>query len=250
MKKVLLTILALVIVIPLSVLPAFGANSKYSIDDMNMTIEVPEDFATLTRDVKETDPNIKIFGYNTAGEVKKMLKSYNAYINTSPKEGGYGILVTMAENKNSKDFFDLNLLNKNEINKLVGSAMKSKIEDIKYKDFEIYQHKQAKFIVFNGKIEDSKATSYVTQYFTIYNGQSININLYSYNEPATKEIKQVHKNIVDSINFTKKINRPFSLLSPTGKTYIDNTIVCAAIVAIIAIIMGITKSKNKNKTRK
>lgn len=250
MKKVLLTIFSTIFLISAMTVSSFAANTKYTIDDMNLSLSIPEDYATLTRDVKESDPNIKLFGYDSPEAVVKMLKSYNAYLNTSPKDGGFGILLTMSENSMSKDFFDLNLLNKSELQKLVDKTMKNSLEDIKYSDYKIYQHKQAKFIVFNGVLSDSKATSYVTQYFTIFNGQSININLYSYNQPATDVAKQAQKDIVDSISFTKTLDRPFSIFNPTGKTYVDNAIVCLYFVAIIAIGMLISKQKKKKAIKK
>jgi len=241
MKKTLMAVFMAVIFIMLCVLPAFAATTKYTLDELNMTIEVPEEFATLTRDVTDSDPNVKLFDFTSSKEVISMLKEYNGYLNTSPKNGEYGILVTMTSDKSSKSFFNLNLLSKNELQKMVDKAMKVNSHEIKYSGYEIFQHKQAKFIVFRGMIKDGTEKSYITQYFTIYNGQTININLYSYTGPASENAELQQKEIVNNIKFIKTLKRPFSIFHITGKSSIDTTIVCVGIIAIIAVIIGITK---------
>ncbi|NCC86794.1 MAG: hypothetical protein EOM05_02855 [Clostridia bacterium] len=250
MKKTLMAIFISVILIMLSVLPAFAAYTKYTLDEFNMIIEVPEDFATLTRDVKDSDPNIALFDFKSSEEVVALLKKYNAYLNTSPKNGEYGILFTMTADKNSQGVFDLNLLSEKELQKMIDKALKLNSNKIEYSDYDVYQHKQAKFIIFHGMIKDGTQSSYITQYFTIYNGQTININLYSYIGPASESAELKQREIVDKITFTKTVERPFSVFHLTGKSSVDNSIVGVSIVAIIAIISGVPRLIKRNNERK
>ncbi|MEG0978864.1 MAG: hypothetical protein RR911_02430 [Oscillospiraceae bacterium] len=250
MKKIILSIFMSIILVVITVSSASATNKEYAIDEMDITIDIPEEYATLTRNVEDLDPSIELFGFKNASEVEKMLKSYDAYLNTSPKTGGFGVLVTMTSNENSKDFFDLNYLSKRELKKLAEKAMKNNSGNVKYSNYEIYKHDQAKFIVFKSVLKDEKATSYVTQYYTVYNGQTININLYSYNEPASKEAITAQKNIVNSIKFTKSLKKPFSLLSPTGYTQIDTAIIIAVILVAFGTIYFVSKYKKQRSSYK
>lgn len=250
MKKTLMAIFISVILIMLSVLPAFAAYTKYTLDELNMIVEVPEDFATLTRDVKDSDPNIELFDFKSSKEVIDLLKKYNGYLNTSPKNGAYGILFTMTADKNSQSVFDLNLLSEKELQKMIDKALKLNSNKIKYDDYEVYQHKQAKFIVFHGMIKDGTENSYINQYFTIYNGQTININLYSYTGPVSESAELKQREVVDKITFTKTIERPFSIFHLTGKSAIDNSIVVISVVTVIAIVIGVPKLIKKDNERK
>ncbi len=250
MKKSFVVIFLAITFIMLSVTSASAKTNKYTLDELYMTIDIPEEFATLTRNIKDSDPNINLFGFETAKEVNDLLQEYNGHLNTSPKNGAYGILVTMTSDENSKKLFDLNLLSSKELEKTINKSMKLNSRQIKYSDHEIYQHKQTKFIVFRGLLNDGTNQSYITQYFTIYNGQAININLYSYTGPASKEAELKQKEIVDSINFTQKLKRPFSLFHITGKSKIDMIIVCLEILATGAIILGISKLVKKKNFKK
>lgn len=250
MKKTLMAILISVMLIMLSVLPAFAADTKYTLDELNMIVEVPEDFGTLTRNIKDSDPNIELFDFKSSKEVIDLLKKYDAYLNTSPKTGEYGILFTMTDDKNIQGVFDLNLLSEKELQKMIDKAIKLNSSKIKYSDYDVYQHKQAKFIVFHGMIKDGTKSSYITQYFTIYNGQTININLYSYTGPVSESAELKQREIVDKITFTKTVERPFSIFHLTGKSTVDNSIVGVSIVAIIAIISGVPRLIKKDSLRK
>jgi hypothetical protein len=250
MKKTLIATCMAVTFIVLSILPAFATTTSYTLDELNMTIDVPKEFATLTRNVKEDDPNIKLFGFKTPREVNDLLKAHNGYLNTSPKNGAYGILVTMKVEDNGKKLFDLNLLTNKELDQTIKKATKLNSKQIKYTSNEIYQHKQAKFIIFRGLLNDGSNQSYLTQYFTIYNGQTISINLYSYTGPATPEAELQQKEIVDSIIFTKKVKRPFSPFRVTGKSNVDMAIVGLEVVAIGGIFFAISKIKARKKNVK
>lgn len=250
MKKPIIATCTAFIFIILSVLPAFATTKSYTLDELNMTIDIPEEFATLTRDVEESDPNIKLFGFKTPREVNDLLKAHNGYLNTSPKNGAYGILVTMKVEDSGKKLFDLNLLTNKELEQTIKKATKLNSRQINYTSNEVYQHKQAKFIVFRGLLNDGSNQSYLTQYFTIYNGQTISVNLYSYTGPASPEAELQQKEIVDSITFTKKVKRPFSPFRVTGKSNVDMIIVGAEVLAAGGILFAISKVKAKKKGSK
>lgn len=250
MKRTLLSIITSIVFIMLTVSPVYASNTKYTLDDLYMTVEVPAGYATLTRDVKKGDKNIEIFEFKSPEAVISMLKKYNAYLNTSPKSGGFSILITMTKNEKPKDFFDLNYLNENELEKLAQKATKNSFNGVKYSGYKLYEHKQAKFIVFDGVLEDEGVTSYINQYYTVYNGQTINITLYSYNKPIVDVAEKAQKEIVDSIEFTTKLKKPFSILSPTGYTNIDRAIIIAVVVVVIGAFYIINNRNKRNVSSK
>ena len=245
MKKLLTITLALICLI--AAVPAAYAfdGATYDLTELNMTVDVPEDWITFTRDIDENDPNLEIFG-TTAEAMVSDYESKSIYLNAVCLDPISEIVVTMASDDASKDVFDFNAISdadmpeavetiKDEMQKLMGDAAT-------YTETGTHTHTQAKFAVFNFET-GGEMPDHAQQYTTIINGQTINITLHSYAGDLNADQEQMIKDIVDSVTFTKVEKKPgidFSEAATAG-------IIGGVSAGIITLVVQLIKRSKRKK---
>ena len=247
MRKKMCALVTAIIIVVMTTLSSFALD-EYNLKEVDLKVSVPDGFATLTRNMDDNNPVIRKFDYNSADEINKEFKENYTYLNSSPRNGEYGITVVVKEDKYSKSLFNLNSYSEKNIKKGLKSAKKELAKQVDLKSTDFYKNDTATYVIFEGKVKDNQM--YLVQYLTVYNGKVYNINLYSYDEEPSKETLETLKQTVDSIKFTKTLKKPFSILSPTGIDTIDKTIWGIIILFIVLIIYFISRNKKKNVTIK
>ena len=62
MKKLYSFVLMLIMVLSMST-TVFAASSKsYQLDDLGMSIDIPSEYVTFTRNISDSDPNLATYG--------------------------------------------------------------------------------------------------------------------------------------------------------------------------------------------
>lgn len=211
MKKLLSLTLALFCLC--SAVPAALAaeNSTYELPELNMTIEAPKGWYVSTRDVKDGDPNIELLAMDKK-ELADYYRENDIYLNMV-SEGPYAdINVKMRVNRSNPDIYDLNSIPDenmlHEAESMMQKLQKDAEGQITYSGCSVYIHKQAKFFVFNSNYLNNGLTVYGKRYFTVINGQVINITLHSYEGEISDNLSQTLLNTMDSVFFTKVASKP------------------------------------------
>lgn len=239
MKKAFVFIFGAVLLFSASAV-AFAADTvTYNISELNMKIDIPTDWITLTRDIDENDPNLKAMGIDRKTATDSMLSS-NIYLSTIPPDFSELIIVFMGEDKISKDTFDFNLLSDSQLEEQASGEMKfASLEDCSFTTNAVYSHSQAKYVIidFNGVFDGNPGHG--SMYFTIINGQAIGVMICSFTGELTESQRGMARQIVDGITFTKVLTKPHN--NPGGITAGTS----AVTVAISAIIFGIARSRKK-----
>lgn len=247
MKKLISLFISLIFVVVLGI-PAFATSKECSLKEIDLTVYIPEDFITLTRDIKKDDPALEKFNYKTPEQVNDEFEENSVYLNTSPKNGDYGITITAIQTKMSKSIFNLSKYKDKHIQKTIDKAKKKLKKQVKLTDSKIYKNNKITYIVFQGKIEKN-GLMYLTQYLTFYNGKQYAFNMYTFNKKPTQQALDIQKEIVNTSKFTKTMKRPFSVLNPTGIPTIDRAI-WFLIIAIISIsIFFVVRNRKKFKSK-
>ena len=197
MKRSLMVFLILCLAFSLLSPAAFAAGSSYKLDELGMSIELPQDYIVFTRDIKSNDPNLSAYGL-TRDELYSLMVDGCIYLNAWDKDLNYEIIVTMTDSPVE----DFNLYSDTALMDLASSAEDEyRNYGITYIKSELYQHSQAKFIKIYISQQSNGSAVYGLEYSTVYNSQSINITLQSYSGKINSSKEAILKEIVDSVRF-------------------------------------------------
>ena len=197
MKKFLTSAIIVLMAVLFSSNPVFAASDTYDLDDLELQVRIPSGYIVITRNISANAPILRDLGM-TKAEVVRQFEASNIYLNAVSETHNEEIVVIMTENalSNFSQFSDTTLL-----------ALVSAIED-QYADFglivskyDIYQHPQAKFIRLY--FYDTANTVHGLQYYTVYNGKSINFTMRSYEGSLSSRQEANIKTVVDSVQFDK-----------------------------------------------
>lgn len=203
-KKLLVVFLGLLIMFGTTV-QAFAEDKSFEIKEAGMTIDLSEEFIVFERVVDEFDKNLELIGSNKK-DLEEVFKKGNIYLNGVMIPPDYEIVLTLTEYAGSQEIFDFNSLSKSKLDTLGKqlSSNKDKGETgVTYTGYDTYKQKQAQFIVLDMYQENQAGKVYGKQYYTIINGQAINITLHSYTGEIPQEKLDLVKNAVDSIKFNE-----------------------------------------------
>lgn len=217
-KRILSFVMLLVFTICIPIVCFAQGDSSYSLPDVGMSITIPSNYYVLTRDISSSDPALSFFGFSK-NECVRLLEDGNMYLDAVDSDVSTEIVVTMTENIIS----DLNLFPDSTIDTFLSSLIEAysnagiTVDSTKY-----YQHKQAKFIIFEFHQKSGNGTTYGIQYYTIYNYKAINITQYSYDGSFSSWDQFVFERLIDSVEF----DSPPQTLESAAKTdpfkYIDS----------------------------
>ena len=197
MKRSLMVFLILCLAFILLSPAAFAAGNSYKLDELGMSIELPQDYVVFTRDIKSNDPNLSAYGL-TRDALYSLMVDGCIYLNAWDKDLNYEIIVTMTDSP----LEDFNLYSDTTLTDLASSAEEEyRNYGITYIKSELYQHSQAKFIKIYISQQSNGSTVYGLEYSTVYNRQAINITLQSYSGKINSDKEAILKKIVDSVCF-------------------------------------------------
>lgn len=198
MRRLVSLFSVLIVVIIACPLLAFAAgNTTYDLDDLGLSIVIPDSYIVFTRSIKTNDPHLSEYGLTKDG-MESLMKERNIYLNAWDEEVNFEIIVTMTENS---------INNLSPLSDTVLETLATSLSDqyrkvgISFIKSEVYQHKQAKFLKIYISQPNNDMTVYGLQYYTVYDGKAINITLQSYSGDIDANKESVIKSIVDSIQF-------------------------------------------------
>lgn len=172
--------------------------NTYDLDELGMSIDLPDDLIVFTRNIKSNDPNLSAYGLTKDGLSSVMLEQ-NVFLNAWDENVNYEITVTMIESP-LEDFSQLS----DTTLSVLASIPAEEYERVGGTDvmFDIYQHDQTKFIRITFSTPNNGSTVYGLQYQTVHDGKAINITLKSFSGKIGSSKNLLMKNIVDSVHFS------------------------------------------------
>lgn len=262
MKKLILLMTALLLFVSLGAI-AYAGNT-YDVPELSLSIDPPDDWLTITRnplDNKTAETMLQI----SSIELIDFLTTNAIYIDFLNPNGLEEIVVTMVENDDSHDLISVNQLSDRHLEEIAESIMGMTIEDVErnaedlsfegilpnevaWTGYSVYEHEQAKFI----KMYHTKSLDGIQfeglQYYTVQNGQMINVTVTAYTGELTEALETTAKELVDSIVFSELAE---------GKKPVDyytltkNILIAVCIIGIIIMtptFLKIRKQKMQENT--
>ena len=219
----------------------------YNLDALNMSIDVPAEWLTFTLDTDDSDPNLALLGIG-ADDLVADFESKSIYLNSLQTDPVVEIVVTMLAYDGSQDIFSFNRFSDSELESL-GLEMVEGLEgetDADYTFTGTYNTDQAKFATYDLEQSYYGQTIYGHQFYTVINGQAINITMHSYDGPLSDEMRNLQYEIVDSVYFDTVLDIPEDTGFSWGKVAL-NAIIYGAIFFVATLILKKVKSKPKKK---
>ncbi len=209
MKKMLLLLLT-ALLLNVGAAPALAENKLYELPELNLTLEIPEGMLVFTRHMAEDDIALMAMGM-TPEELRKDFTEKDVYMNAMSLNPIYEVIVTMMEYAGSQEIFDFNTLGDRKLKEMAELLLEGKAAQGKnflYDSYRIEEKDKGKFMVLDLRQEAGGNTIYGRQYYTIFNGQAINITLQSYTGPISQEMTDTMQGIMDSLRFTAVFENP------------------------------------------
>ncbi|MGE4485310.1 MAG: hypothetical protein AB7C97_09410 [Oscillospiraceae bacterium] len=220
MMRKFFSVLFTVLLFAAPTVPAYAAETDtFTLNELDMKIEMPSDLIVFTRDIDESDPNLAAYGF-TKEDLLSIMTSGSIYLDSWNVDLNYEILITMI----SSPIGDFNLLSDSTLLALA-TSITSEYESagITYIGSEIYQHAQTKFLKIYISQPNGNSTSYGLQYYTVYDGKAINITIHSFSGQIAPTNEAAIKSIVDSAEFAAEPQAGEADSAPTSaSTYTDS----------------------------
>lgn len=199
--KLLMAILVMVLMI---VFTSAAENiTAYELKEVGMTVSLPTNYLTATRDMKKDSPFLSATGIAYDSLMSYMQSDY-IYLDAVNYDGlpiTAEAVIRVTVNQNNDDF---NLISDAYIvTSVIPSVLKEyESSGMPVRKTEIYQHGQAKFIKiyagFNNGSEDMK----FLQYFTGYDNHYITIKIQTNAAEISSEHEATLQQIIDSVIFS------------------------------------------------
>ncbi|MCH5212649.1 MAG: hypothetical protein J1G06_06520 [Oscillospiraceae bacterium] len=218
-KRIYIVLYILIVFIMSAYMSVHAAEmNTYTINELGLSIKIPDNYAVVTRDINENDSSLKVFA-RTKDDMVSFMTARSIYLDAFDENTNNEIVITKTDN----DFIDLNYLSDDTLLDLI-EEMKSEYEavGITYIRSETYDNGTMKFAKIYISQPNGSNTAYGLQYYTIYNKQAINITIHSYANLITQETEALMKNIVDSASFNGGIQSSDLKSDANEYEYVDN----------------------------
>lgn len=197
MKKFLLVFMQIIIFLSVCISVCAEGTQSYNLAELNMSIEIPAEYAVFTRNTEQNDPNLSAYGL-TKSDMLTFMESNNIYLSALDKKATTEISVTMSEN----EIKSINHLSDATLSEFEAQLVSNYSDNgFTVRKYEIYQHSQTKFvkIFYSGLLNDNM--SYGIQCFTIYDNKAVSITMQSNSGAIDQSKEAVLNGIVDSTKF-------------------------------------------------
>lgn len=175
--------------------------TEYTVEEMDMTIEIPSDVYVIDRDFDIHDPVIAAMGLD-GQDLKNTIHDLNIYLYAIQLDSAYTLDIIMKEEGINPDA-DLNSETDDALLAMADEWAEwgAVLTDSVYEETGFYRQPQAAFLTFSYVMNINDQDYRFIEYQTFLNGRSIKITL-RINDPETiSNPDALMKQVVDSISF-------------------------------------------------
>lgn len=190
---------------------ALGAPpGTYPLEELRMELTVPEGLTVLLRETAAEDPDIGELDLDGAALAEQMEKQ-GVYLTALPREGEWELSVGMTEEEGTELLFDFNLYDEALLLDMAQELTVTggyQAQGYTFEDISVFQGDQARFLVIDSAQDQGERTLRRRQYYTVYNGQAINLVLVAYDGELAQERTGALESLVESVTFTESLPIP------------------------------------------
>lgn len=236
MKRFILAILVLLIL--LIAVPAFASNTfVVTIMDMDVSVCMPDDYDTLTRDLDSHIGLLKLYKLDKTA-LLTTLRNENRYVEAINRKTKNEIMLTSYMDKNSINLWSYSQMKNVKIAQTVASLQRVKDEQTTVSFYE--SEGGYKFIKYTHGLDEPKAIVYST----VENGRNIEIAAYPY---ASTFLQQADINALEDVVDDFRLITIFP--SRDAPDSVSPFLIVCIGVAIAASVFTIRHSNKKKNQR-
>ncbi len=233
--------LALILVIfsfPTVCAGAAGDTVSYEIEELSMTMDIPQSIGIITSSVKQNDPIFKGNGLDYIETMSK-LRENNDYLYGKDFTLDFEFEVMADENQNGVS----------NLKKLSEKKLEALKDDILQQEnvfsAAVYQSENFIFIEIMRNTTDADGRKFSKEYYTVYNEMDIILRITSVNDNLSDTELNIIREITDSVKFPS--DRKFTIKGKlTSATVVPFTLIC---VCFVILAYNKIKSLQKEKMR-
>lgn len=176
--------------------------TEVSIEDAEMTIQLPITCYLLGQEIAEDDPYLQKVGGDRE-KIQDYYREAGIVLNAIAEDDSYEIVVTMNENQAVSYIYNMQSMLDEQIMEFAETIQET-YESYGYTvdNSDIYHTADAKYVVLSfGQIYEN-STVQCKQYYTIRNNRIYNITLRSYVGEVTEDMASMMQHVIDSITYT------------------------------------------------
>ena len=212
-------------------LTAFAQNTSYELDELNMSVAVPNDMLAITRESEKTDSYFSKFGVDY-DETMDNLEESNIYLYALKEDNSLSLTVTRTENDESKKIDSYSKISDEELSKIKDELLTDKA----YKTANIVEVNGTKYILLTMSTKSGKKIIQAQQYNTVINGENIIITMQSAaGKKLTADDKELFTSVIEgtSIIEVNFLSQHGDLIISIGATLLGLIIVAVALTLLL-----------------
>lgn len=172
----------------------FAADHKITLNEVGISLNVPEDYDVITRDTT-LDEIKSVYDVNNAEQVYLFVHSDNVYLEAIKNHGDVELVVTTNDVNLEEDSFQD--LSEEDLKSYTYSMAMTFQEEYEVQDYYAYQQGQNNFIFLHLSDEDGEHW----QSTTAYEGKLIDISITWSDGTKSSVIEEELQTVIDSIEF-------------------------------------------------
>ena len=199
--RIVISLLLVLSLLMISVFSVSAIDNKYYLSDLKMTVRIPNQYYTVTRDSDRDDENFKALGLDY-DETMTAFYAANIYLQAQNEGKNIKISVVMTQDDNSKAVMSYNKLKDDELQQVINTYQEGGV----YKDGTITKHNGFKCLDFKFERDNDDKKIYGSMVNTVINGMNLNFTIQKDNEDLLPDEEKVLTNMVNTMSFDKIID--------------------------------------------
>ncbi|HIS79647.1 MAG TPA: YcxB family protein [Candidatus Caccousia stercoris] len=257
MSKRILSLLCAVMLVIGCAAPSFAAGTTYTIDEMNLTVELPDDLYVFEQsdfNVLNPHPDLEKAGFTDVQDQLKLMQDYNIYLTAVSQDQQLQINLAKKESSTTQSVFDLSTLTDEEFEQFLDTMREEdgqQDETLKEYTVERYNDQPERpFFQIRLKV-DSEETGEMEElcYVTVVNGFSVTVDGVTKGS-MTQEQADLLKTIADSVHITEVQEKPEIKLDGEALISLLFPLLLIVVLIVVGIVLRIRRGRALKERRR
>ena len=257
MSKRILSLLCAVMLVIGCAAPSFAAGTTYTIDEMNLTVELPDDLYVFEQsdfNVLNPHPDLEKAGFTDVQDQLKLMQDYNIYLTAVSQDQQLQINLAKKESSTTQSVFDLSTLTEEQFEEFLDTMRQEdgqQDETLKEYVVERYDDQPERpFFKIRLKV-DSEETGEMEElcYVTVVNGFSVTVDGVTKGS-MTQEQADLLKTIADSVHITEVQEKPEIKLDGEALISLLFPLLLIVVLIVVSIVLRIRRGRALKERRR
>ncbi len=229
-------------------------STEYTIPELNIKVTIPDSMYVFQKDqFSLSDPDISKAGITDLNEFSEKFSKYNLLLDAISEDATLEIGFYKKETEETQSYYNLQDMTEEEYEEF----LKKMEPDAAYQEennlsmqVENYDHPETRFFVTRIEAEKSEAYNHSISeicYATIINGYTLTVDAVVLDAKISPDQEALIKQIVDTIEITKLIDKSEAAQLSTQLTPQDYFTVFGSLILMVGVVVALIVSRASRK---